>query len=202
MSVQDIGGDNHTIQNPPRNIYPLTAEFFVYPVEYSTNDYRIHTSYKYTSNNPTLINLLKKAKYSFPSQEKNFNIISRTHKKNELHSSYIYTQNLIYFWGKNIILLEETSTGKNNEIARMNVKDLIIISGSPKDILEIQSSSPNARELNSNRFKAIPVNSPNVGWALFNPVLDAFNAILKHAGLAERREVFPYVTLDNPLRQR
>jgi hypothetical protein len=88
-------------------------------------------------------------------------------------------------------------------IAELNYRDLIICSGSPDDNYNCdQRSSPITQRFGKLRIRPVKINSPKCLGAMIDATLDAANAILQDAEIIKGRAVFPYVTLDNPLRQR
>jgi hypothetical protein len=88
-------------------------------------------------------------------------------------------------------------------IAEVNYRDLIICSGSPDDNYNCnQLSSPITQRFDNLRIRPVNINSPQCLGAMIDATLDAANAILQDAEIIKGRAVFPYVTLDNPLRQR
>ncbi len=88
-------------------------------------------------------------------------------------------------------------------IAELNYRDLIICSGSPDDNYKCdQRSSPTTQRFDNLRIRQVNINSLKCLMAMIDATLDAANAILQDAEIREGRAVFPYVTLDNPLRQR
>jgi hypothetical protein len=196
----DFNG-NHQDENPPFRRLELTTVCHIYPVITDAGNYEIHYNWTYGSHNASTQIFLEKEKIE-TSEEEYFCIDTRDSDHHSLESirSNFYKQ--IDDLKVNGFIIKPITPFYGKVVATINYKNLILISGSPEDKIESTFSSPITTRYDNARIRKIPVNSPNVYSASLDPVLDAFNAILKHAGLAERRAVFPYVTLDNPLRQR
>lgn len=196
----DFNG-NHRDENPPVKRLELITFCYIYPALTHASNYEIRYTWIHGSDEESTQNFLEEKNIK-TSEQGYFCIDPRDSDHHSLKSirSNFY-QKIDDLKGNNLII-KPINPFYGEVVATINYRDLILISGSPKDRIESDFSSTITKRYDNDRVRNIPVNSPHVYSAFFDPVLDAFNAILKHAGLAERQAVFPYVTLGNPLQQR
>jgi hypothetical protein len=194
MTVTFNFDGNHSEENPSIHRLELTTFCYIYPAITDSGNYEIHYKWIYGSHDASTQTFSEKEKIR-TSEEGYFCIDTRDSAHHSLESirSNFYKQ--IDDLKVNGFIIKPITPFYGKVVATINYKNLILISGSPEDEIESTFSSPITTRYDNARIRKIPVNSPNVYSASLDPVLDAFNAILKHAGLAERSAVFPYKSL-------
>ena len=199
ITTFDFNG-HHQDENPPFRRLELTTVCYIYPVLTAAGNYEIHYNWTYGSDEESTNSFLEEEKIE-TSEEGYFCIDPRDsdHPLKTIRSNFYQK---IDDLNVNDFIVKPITPFYEKVVATINYRNLILISGSPEDEIESTFSSPITTRYDNARIRRIPVNSPNVYSASLDQILDAFNAILKHAELAERKAVFPYVTLGNPLRQR
>ena len=198
MAVKTDFGGEYSRSLSINRVIDLRTSWFTYP-EKTDGSYQISYAWDTRAPNPEQQAVLDHTNLTLSAKiPVVFDVTDSRSIADSVQSAVVFCERNYRIFFKQSYLMN----GKNI-IAELIYKDLIIGSGSPDDNYNCnQLSSPITQRFDKLRIRQVNTNSPKCLMAMIDATLDAANAILKHAELAERRAVFPYVTLDNPLRQR
>ena len=191
MAVQTDFGGKYQRSLPINRVVDLQTSWFTYP-EKTDGGYQISYAWDTSASNPK-----QQAVLDHP----NLTLSAKIPVVFDVADSYSIVESIqsavVFCEGNYRSLFQQFCLMNGKDIiAELNYRDLIICSGSPDDNYNCdQRSSPTTQRFDNLRIRQVNINSPKCLMAMIDATLDAANAILQDAGLAERSAVFPYKSL-------
>jgi hypothetical protein len=191
MAVQTDFGGEYSRSLSINRVIDLRTSWFTYP-EKTDGGYQISYESNTSASNPK-----QQAVLDHP----NLTLSAKIPVVFDVADSYSIVESIqsaVVFCERNYRSLFQQFCLMNGKdiIAELNYRDLIICSGSPDDNYNCnQRSSPITQRFDNLRIRQVNTNSPKCLMAMIDATLDAANAILQDAELAERSAVFSYKSL-------